>query len=456
MGSIGSRGSVRVRVTATAVLVVGLALLAASVALVLALRAGLEENVRAGARAHAARVAAGLADGSAGGPAGGSAADLAVGAPDEQLVQVLDGAGRVVAASPNVAGRPPVARLAPGESARVAVPVDDDDFLAVAVAADSPQGPRTVLVAHALADVLESTQLVTRLLAVGWPVLVLVVAAATWWLAGRSLAPVEAIRRRVATISAADLSERVPRPAGTDEVSRLADTMNRMLDRLQRAQDGQRRFVSDASHELRSPIAAIRQHAEVALAHPDRTGTRELAEAVLAEDLRLQGLVDDLLLLARADEHGLRPHRRPVDVDDLVLAEARHLRATTAVRVDTRGVSAGRVDGDEVALRRVLRNLGDNAARHARSALAFELSEAGDDVRLAVEDDGPGIPAEERERVLDRFVRLAGARARDDGGSGLGLAIVAELVRAHGGEVTVTAGALGGARVEVRLPRGTG
>jgi signal transduction histidine kinase len=114
------------------------------------------------------------------------------------------------------------------------------------------------------------------------------------------------------------------------------------------------------------------------------------------------------------------------------------------------------VDGDEVALRRVLRNLADNAARHARTGLALELAEAGDDVRLAVEDDGPGIPPEERDRVLDRFVRLAGARDRDGGGTGLGLAIVAELVRAHGGEVAVTDGALGGARFEIRLPRGTG
>ena len=139
---------------------------------------------------------------------------------------------------------------------------------------------------------------------------------------GRALAPVEAIRAEVDAISAAALHRRVPDPPADDEIARLARTMNRMLDRLEQAQARQRRFVSDASHELRSPVASIRQHAEVALAHPDRTTTAELAETVLAEDLRLQRLVEDLLLLTRADEHTLALRRRPVDLDDLVFDEA--------------------------------------------------------------------------------------------------------------------------------------
>ncbi|HEY4727774.1 MAG TPA: ATP-binding protein, partial [Actinomycetes bacterium] len=232
-----------------------------------------------------------------------------------------------------------------------------------------------------------------------------------------------------------------------------ARTMNRMLGRLEQAQARQRRLVADASHELRSPVAAIRQHAEVALAHPDRTTTAELAATVLAEDLRLQRLAEDLLLLTRADEHTLALHRRPVDLDDLVFDEARRLRASTGLRVDTTAVSAGRVDGDAAGLRRVLRNLGDNAARHAAGRLAFSLAEADGLVLLGVDDDGPGIPEADRRRVLERFVRLDDARARDDGGSGLGLAIVAELATAHGGTVAVAPSALGGARVEVTLPR---
>jgi signal transduction histidine kinase len=229
--------------------------------------------------------------------------------------------------------------------------------------------------------------------------------------------------------------------------------MNRMLERLEQAQARQRRLVSDASHELRSPVAAIRQHAEVALAHPDRTTTAELAETVLAEDLRLQRLAEDLLLLTRADEHTLGLRRRPVDLDDLVFDEARRLRGVSRLRVDTTAVSAGRVDADAAGLRRVLRNLGDNAVRHAAGQVAFSVAERDGVVRLRVDDDGPGIPEADRERVFERFVRLDDARARDDGGSGLGLAIVAELVAAHGGTVAITPSPTGGTRVEVALPR---
>jgi signal transduction histidine kinase len=278
------------------------------------------------------------------------------------------------------------------------------------------------------------------------------VAATTWKVVGRTLAPVEAIRGEVDEISADELHRRVPDPPGDDEITRLARTMNRMLGRLEDAQARQRRFISDASHELRSPVASIRQHAEVALAHPDAVTAAELAETVLAEDLRVQDLVDDLLLLARADEHTLHLRRRPVDLDDLVFEEARRLREVTDLAVDTAAVSAGRVEGDIAGLRRVLRNLGDNAARHARSRISFSLAERDGSVVLVVDDDGPGIPEGDRERVLERFVRLDDGRARDEGGSGLGLAIVSELTRAHGGTVSLADSPLGGARVEVRLP----
>jgi signal transduction histidine kinase len=199
-------------------------------------------------------------------------------------------------------------------------------------------------------------------------------------------------------------------------------------------------------------VATIRQHAEVALAHPERATMAELAETVLAEDLRLQGLVDDLLVLAKADEHTLDLHRRPVDLDDLVFEEARHLRASSGHQIDTSAVSAGRVSADPAALRRVLRNLADNATRAARTRISLGLSELDGLVVLTVDDDGPGIPATERERVFERFVRLDESRARNDGGNGLGLAIVAELVAAHGGSVAIAEGDLGGARFVVTLP----
>jgi signal transduction histidine kinase len=292
-----------------------------------------------------------------------------------------------------------------------------------------------------------------ELLAVGVPALLAVVGVLTWTLVGRALRPVEAIRREVDVISATELGRRIPEVPGRDEIARLSHTMNRMLGRLERAHRQQQRFAADASHELRSPVAAIRQHAEVALAHPERASVTDLAGRVLAEDLRVQRLVEDLLVLARADEHSLRLRRTPVDLDDLVFDEAADLRATVPVRVDTTGVSAGRVLGDAGALRRVLRNLGENAARHARSRIAVTLAETGPDVVLTVTDDGPGIPTAERERVLERFVRLDEARARDSGGSGLGLATVSELVAAHGGTLTIGDAPGGGAQVRVTFPR---
>ena len=469
-------GSVRVRTTVAAVLLVGVALVVGALVMVAVLRDTLTREIRTAARLRGQDVAAvitstvpgtgastapgaGTTEASGVGVSGASGVGpLAVDDADEQLLQVLDGDGRVVAASPNAEGLGPVARVRPGEWAEVRLPAggpldEDGVFLVVATGAETPRGPRTVLVARSTEAVSEAIAAVSGLLAVGLPLLLMVVAATTWIVVGRALAPVEAIRSEVDAISAAALHRRVPDPPADDEIGRLARTMNRMLARLERAQARQRRLVADASHELRSPVAAIRQHAEVALAHPGRTTTTELAGTVLAEDLRLQRLAEDLLLLTRVDEHSLALRRRPVDLDDLVFEEARRLRDATGLRVDTAAVSAARVEGDVAALARVLRNLADNAARHAGGRLAFSVAERDGLAVLRVDDDGPGVPETDRGRVFERFVRLDDARARDGGGSGLGLAIVAELVAAHGGTVAVAASPLGGARVEVALPR---
>ena len=415
-------------------------------ALVAVLRASLTRELRATTELRATELAADL-------QSGARPAELAVsGDAEDLLIQVLGDRGEVVASSSNVRGLPPVARLHPGASAIVDVPIDNDDFVAVAVDATTPQGRRTVVVARALDVIGDATRVVTGLLAVGLPALLVVVAVSTWRVVGLALAPVEAIRAEVDEISAVQLHRRVPDASGDDEVARLTQTMNRMLDRLQRAQVRQRRLVSDASHELRSPVAAIRQHAEVALAHPDRTTTAELAATVLAEDLRLQRLAEDLLLLTRADEHTLALRRRPVDLDDLVFEEARRLRDATDLRIDVGRVSTARVHGDPAGLHRILHNLGDNAAQHASTHVMFARDERDGTAVLTVDDDGPGIPEADRARVFERFVRLDDARARDDGGSGLGLAIVAELVAAHGGTVAVASSPLRGACIEVTLP----
>jgi signal transduction histidine kinase len=441
-------GSVRVRTTALATLVVGLTLALGGVALVLALRTALTHSVERAVRQQAAAAAELVS-------AGKTPAVIAGDEDDDTVGQILDGSGRVLRASPALEDEDrdhPLADLVPGQSATVDGPDEDEPYLVVAARADTPDGPRTVLIAGTLEVAEESVGVVSSLLAVGLPLLLLVVAATTWRMVGRALAPVEAIRATADGVSTADLSGRVPAPTSADEIARLATTMNRMLDRLEDGQRRQRRFVADASHELRSPVATLRQHAEVARAHPDRISPDELAGTVLAEALRMQQLVDDLLLLARADEHSLGLRRRPVDVDDLVLDEVGRLRTMTSIEVDAAAVSAGQVDGDAAALQRVVRNVVDNAARHADGRVALSLAEHDGTVTFAVEDDGPGVPPDQRERVFERFVRLDDARARDGGGSGLGLAIVAEVVAAHGGTVALTGAGLGGARVEVTLP----
>ncbi|HEU0214597.1 MAG TPA: HAMP domain-containing sensor histidine kinase [Jiangellaceae bacterium] len=438
-------GTVRARTTGVAVLVVGVALLVGAAALVASLREVLTTEVRTAAEARADRAVTAL-------DAGAAPTSVVITDDDDVVIQVLDADGDILAASSNAMGHPPIADLGPGDEAEITVPFDDDRFLAVSAPAGGQDGAYTVLFAHTLDSVSESVGAMTAALSLGLPLLLAVVGATTWWLVGRALAPVDAVRREVDAISASQLHRRVPEPGSSDEVARLTVTMNRMLDRLEQARDRQRRLVSDASHELRSPVAVIRQHAEVALAHPERMPTAALAETVAAEGLRLQQLVDDLLLLARADEGTLRLDRRPLDVDDVVFDEVRRLRASTVLHVDATAVSAGRALADAAATRRIVRNLVDNAANHARTRIGLSLTETDGQVVLHVDDDGLGIAAADRARVFDRFVRLDDARARDDGGAGLGLAIVTELVAAHGGDVAVADSPLGGARVTLRLP----
>jgi signal transduction histidine kinase len=281
---------------------------------------------------------------------------------------------------------------------------------------------------------------------------VLIVGLVAWRLVGRALSPVDRLRAEVEAISSRDLHRRLADPPGHDEIAGLAKTMNRMLARLEAGHLRQRRFVSDASHELRSPLATIRQHAEVALGHPDGTTTAEVAGVVLEEEVRLERLVEDLLLLAKIDEAGDGRRREPVDLDDMLFDQAKRLRATTPLEVDVSGVAAGQVGGDKGQLEKLVRNLTDNAARHAREKVCLSLEEGPDGVVLAVDDDGDGIPPEDRERIFERFVRLDSARSRDAGGSGLGLAIVAEIAAAHGATVAAGDGPLGGTRFTVRFP----
>lgn len=331
-----------------------------------------------------------------------------------------------------------------GEDA-TAVTVDDEAWLSATEDTDAG----TLTVARSMEHVDDTVSATTVLLVVAVPLMVVLVGLVVWVVTGRALRPVERLRRQVDRIEASDLSRRVD--SGDDELGALAATMNRMLSRLEQSQAVQRRFVSDASHELRSPLATMRQYAELAVAHPETVPTGELGEVVIAEGERMQDLVEGLLLLARLDE-GQRPPTAPVDLDDLVLREADRLRRTgghpgersTAVEVDTSGVGPGRVEGNDRLLARVVRNLVDNASRHAEGRITLrvhsESTVRGERVLFTVADDGAGVPSEDRERIFDRFTRLDEGRARDVGGSGLGLAIVCDVVEAHGGTVSVAAG----------------
>lgn len=441
---------VRWRTTVASTVTVAVFLAVAALVFAVAQRQQLQSSITDAAREQASDIASQVAKEGAG-------ADLAIGAGDQSLVQIVDAGGNVVAASPSVQGEAPVvgARPAPGVSSVVrsrALPIGEgEQFVVVARGVSGPDGPMVVLVAESLELVGQSTAVVVNLLLIGYPVVVLGVALTSYWLAGRALAPVEAIRNRVAQVQGtSELNARVPVPEGDDEIARLAVTMNAMLERLETGNERQRRFVGDASHELRSPLATIRAAHEIAALHPDSSDPTATGRDVLAELDRLDDLVADLLLLARADEHGLALRRVDVDLEDLLDDEAHRLRKLGPVTV-TVTAHPVRVQGDPTQLARALRNLADNAVRHAEGHVELGVQIRGGNVELTVEDDGPGIPEADRERVFQRFVRLDESRARASGGTGLGLAIAREITEAHGGTLRAEAGSCG-ARFVMLLP----
>jgi signal transduction histidine kinase len=267
---------------------------------------------------------------------------------------------------------------------------------------------------------------------------------------------VEAIRAEAESISGDTMHRRLPEPPNGDEIGRLARTMNDMLGRLEDSAQRQRQFVSDASHELRSPVAAIRTDLEVALLHEgDDADWPTVARAVLSEEARLETLLGDLLVLASDDEtSALGPRASAVDLARLATDEAARGRRVP-VRVDRPAGDrddAFVVTGVVARLERALANLVDNAARHAASTVRLSVSRYGDRVRVVVDDDGPGVPAIDRERIFERFARLDGSRARDSGGAGLGLAVVRSIATRHGGYVWADTSPLGGARFTIELP----
>ncbi|QGN49861.1 HAMP domain-containing protein [Micromonospora sp. WMMC415] len=374
-------------------------------------------------------------------------------------VQVVDAQGRVRAASIDADRLVPMVRpervdrharqgiTVAGERMGLVGPVR-----VVAVPAGTDADPLTVLVARSLVDVRQSTHVVRTILLVSFPLLVAVLAAVAWRVVGATLRPVEALRRGAEEITGRNGAGRLPVPGSQDEIHRLAVTLNDMLDRLRAGRDRQRAFVADAAHELRSPLTNIRTELEVAQRLGDRTDWPAVSADLLADTERLGRLVDDLLLLARLDEAPPARATGPVELGAL-LTEVAGRQLARPVEVVPPPEPLWTV-GDPDELRRVLTNLVDNAVRHARTRVVLAAAPDGSAYhRVTVTDDGPGIPAADRERVFGRFTRLDPARDRDAGGAGLGLAIVRELVRRAGGQVDLgDAEPPPGLRVRVLLP----
>ncbi|KRD20542.1 histidine kinase [Mycobacterium sp. Root265] len=403
--------------------------------------------------AAAARVARAAAVIAARGPA---ALDAELLATDTRVlaVQVIGADGTVLHRSPGAPSTPliPVGEI--GAGPRIGMPEHDSPFGEIRFSAQTVIGPDaaryTVVVGEGSPLVLSTVGTVVTALAVAAPVVIAVSAAATYLLVRRSMRSVDDIRSRVADITTSDLTGRVPVPDSRDEIAALAVTMNEMLARVEAGHAAQQRFVGDASHELRSPLATIISALEVAQAHPDLLNPELAQHTLMPEAQRMRSLIDDLLLLARADERGWNIRRDDVDLDDLANGEIERLRRDSDLEV-TVSIEPVRVSGDPPALARVLRNLLDNAARHAASVIEVDLRHRNGQAVLTIGDDGPGIPAGDRLRVFDRFVRLDEGRSRGAGGTGLGLAIVSEILAAHHGQVRIEDRPGGGTRAVVQL-----
>ncbi len=316
----------------------------------------------------------------------------------------------------------------------------------------TPRGPGLLVAFNYGQSINRANHFLLSVLVVTIPILLLIVAFIVWISVGLTLSPMEAIRRRVATIAANDLTERVPESGGDDEVSRMAKTLNAMLDRLETSKRVQQEFVSNASHELRSPLTTLLATVDRASNHLEETDWLEFTDTIRREGRRIDSLVDDLFFLARSDERREVMRRDEVDLDDILVEEARRVRQISPISISTAGVQPVRVWGDPAMLRRLVRNIVDNALRFANEEVTFSTRYVGPMAEICVHDDGTGVDATNAERLFQRFVRSDTARSRASGGTGLGLPIVAEIAQRHGGEarfITVESGST----MRIRLKR---
>ena len=436
------RRSLRLRITAGALVVVVAALCGAGVVLIGVVEREMVTQIDSTLRANADFIDRSLKSG-AGLPTREGPTDL--------YVQFVAADGRVAGASTAAEGLPALA--APRERASTRILTANDPVLRdlrVLVSPAPTDASMTLIVARSSAGVSDVRDTLVRVL------VVMVVAGSAllgfliWIVVGRALRPVDRMRRRVDAISERDLGQRLDAPGTGDELDRLADTLNELLERLDVAVTRERQFVGDASHELRTPIAGLRALLETE--SPDPASVVQVRAEALARLSQLQDLVEDLLVLAKADEASAGVSTGPVDLDELVLSQARQMARTTTLQVDTANVSGGQVTGRDTDLARVIENLATNAARHASGCVAFSVRQLDGDVEFTVTDDGPGIPPRNRARIFERFSTVEDARSSGNGRAGLGLSIARSIVTAHHGSIHIEDAPGGGARFVVRLP----
>ena len=362
-----------------------------------------------------------------------------------QIVQIIDSQHRVVDGTINADRLTPLlhpdelqsalqgsTEVVPGSRAGITGPLR---VVAEAAKPNSRSGDLTVVVAQQIGNVQASNDILRTTLLISVPLLVAVLAVIAWYVIGRTLRPVEALRRGAERISDNSRAERLPVPPSNDEIAALAITLNQMLDRLTAARNRQRDFVADAAHELRSPLASIQIQLEVA----QRVGDgQDLTGDLLTDIQRLSSLVEDLLLLARADAASPGPAHPTAFDAEVLLNEITAGRGPGRVPITTADGPPVGIEADRAEMRRAITNLVDNAVRHANTQVAVRITTVDQTVTIHIVDDGPGIDPADRQRVFQRFTRLDDARDRDSGGSGLGLSIVAELVRRANGVVALT------------------
>jgi signal transduction histidine kinase len=450
----GSRWGIRKRATATAVAVVAAALLIGGIILLVLLQASLIATTEAAARQKAQDVITQIADQDV----GEAAQYIMSTAHSGQIVQIVDPAGAVIAGSVPAAARTPLTALRPGRGQTLTQDVpslqsigEEDEFLIVASGVQAGGGVYTVIVAVTVQVQADTVSTVGWFMLGATPLLLAIVGVSVWMLVGRSLRQVERIRGQVAEINAQRLDGRVDVPPTADEIHALAMTMNTMLERLQASDREQRRFVSDASHELRSPLATLSAGVEIAAADPSGETWNGMKYVLAGETARMRYLVEDLLTLAKANDGGLRLEAADVDLDDVLDQEIQRLRSTSRHQI-TAQLTPARVTGDARRLGQVIRNLLDNADRHAISRIRISLDSGVGGTVLTVDNDGQPVPGPDRERIFERFVRLDESRSRESGGSGLGLAIAAGIMAAHHGTVRATETPDGNCRFELAFP----